>query len=143
MYWDWDNSVRLRTPSKQNTDFTGLMQLPKVELKYSSQSEVSGDVGTTHVTVENPTRSLAFFVHLKLEDGLPEYDEEQKFHDKEVLPLLWDDNDFSLMPGEKREVTAVYHVKDLANTAPVIRLGGWNVIETQPKLTLNEDAAGK
>ena len=62
---------------------------------------------------------------------------------KKSCPFFRDDNDFSLMPGEKREVTAVYHVKDLANTAPVIRLGGWNVIETQPKLTLNEDTAGK
>src|ERR1019366_4384120 len=30
---DWNNSVRLRTLSKQNADFTGLMQLPKVHLK--------------------------------------------------------------------------------------------------------------
>ena len=64
------------------------MQLPKVELRVSSQSEVSGEVGTTRVTVENPTRNLAFFVRLKLEDGLPEYDEEQKFPEKELLPVL-------------------------------------------------------
>jgi exo-1,4-beta-D-glucosaminidase len=104
------------------------MQLPKVELKFSSQSEVTGEVGITRVTVENPTQNLAFFVRLKLEDGLPEYDEEQKFHDKEVLPVLWEDNYFSLLPGEKREVTATYRVKDLAGTAPVIQVGGWNVI---------------
>jgi hypothetical protein len=36
---DWSNAVRLRTPSKQNADFTGLMQLPKVHLKFLSRSE--------------------------------------------------------------------------------------------------------
>ncbi|HEX7424242.1 MAG TPA: glycoside hydrolase family 2 TIM barrel-domain containing protein [Terriglobales bacterium] len=136
LYWlstkpdalDWDRSVRLSTSSKQHADYKSLMQLPKVELKFSSQSEVTGEVGITRVTVENPTQNLAFFVRLKLEDGLPEYDEEQKFHDKEVLPVLWEDNYFSLLPGEKREVTATYRVKDLAGTAPVIQVGGWNVI---------------
>jgi exo-1,4-beta-D-glucosaminidase len=136
LYWlstkadvlDWEHSVRLRTPSKQHADYKSRMQLPKVELKVSSQSEVSGEVGTTRVTVENPTRNLAFFVRLKLEDGLPEYDEEQKFHEKEVLPVLWGDNYFSLLPGEKREVAATYREKDLAGTAPVIEVQGWNVI---------------
>lgn len=124
---DWNNSVRLRTPSKQNADFTGLMQLPKMHLKFSSRSEVNGETGITHVTVQNPTKSLAFFVRLKVKDGLPEYDEEQKFHEQEILPVLWEDNYFPLMPGETREVTAVYNAKDLAGGVPKVDIGGWNV----------------
>ena len=141
LYWlstkgdvlDWDRSVRLNTPSKHHADYTSLMQLPKVQLKFSSVSEVSGDSGITHVTVENPTQNLAFFVRLKLEDGLPEYDEEQRFHDREVLPVLWSDNYSSLVPGEKREFTATYRVQDLAGTAPLIRVGGWNVIPSSSR----------
>jgi exo-1,4-beta-D-glucosaminidase len=124
---DWDNTVRLRTPSKQYADFTGLVKLPKVNLRLSSRSEVKGETGVTHVTVENPTRSLAFFVHLKLKDGLPEYDEEQSFHEQEILPVLWEDNYFSLLPGEKRELKATYRAKDLAGAGPVVEVEGWNV----------------
>ena len=124
---DWNNSVRLRTPSKQNADCTALIQLPKVRLKFSNWSEVNGETGITHVTVQNPTKSLAFFVRLKVKDGLPEYDEEQKFHEQEILPVLWEDNYFPLMPGETREVTAVYNAKDLAGGVPKVDIGGWNV----------------
>ena len=124
---DWDNTVRLRTPSKQHADFTDLGKLPKITLKLSSRSEVKGEIGMTHVTVENPSRSLAFFVRLKLKDGLPEYDEEQKFHEQEILPIRWEDNYFSLLPAEKRELTATYRANDLAGTAPVVALEGWNV----------------
>jgi exo-1,4-beta-D-glucosaminidase len=81
----------------------------------------------THVTVENPARTLAFFVRLKLKDGMPEYDEEQKFHEQEILPVLWEDNYFSLLPGERRELTATYRARDLAGAAPVVEVEGWNV----------------
>ena len=135
LYWlsakpdvlDWDNTVRLRTPSKQHADFTGLAKLPQVNLKLSSRSEVKGETGVTHVMVENPTGSLAFFVRLTLKDGLPEYDEEQKFHEQEILPVLWEDNYFSLLPGERRELTATYRAKDLAGAVPVVEVEGWNV----------------
>jgi len=124
---DWNNAVRLRTPSKQNADFTSLMQLPKVHLNFSSRSEVNGETGATHVTIQNPTKSLAFFVRVKLKDGLPEYDEEQKFHEQEILPVLWEDNYFQLMPGETREVTALYNAQDMAGRCPQVEIGGWNV----------------
>jgi exo-1,4-beta-D-glucosaminidase len=135
LYWlstqtdvlDWEKSVRLQTPSKQHADYKSLRQLPKVQLNVSSQSEVRGDMGATHVTIANSTNSIAFFVRLKLEDGLPERDEEQKFHEKEVLPVLWQDNYFSLLPGEKREVTATYRAQDLSGTAPSVAVEGWNV----------------
>ena len=143
LYWlstrpdvlDWEHSVRLNTPSKHHADYKTLMQLPKVQVKFASASEVVGETGMTHVTIENPTQSLAFFVRLKLKDGLPEYDDEQKFHDPEVLPVLWSENYFSLLPGEKRLVTATYRAKDLAETKPVVEVSGWNVIESSTSLS--------
>ena len=124
---DWQKTVRLQTPLKSPADFTGLTRLPTVQLKTSSHSETKGELGTTHVTIENPTSSLAFFIHLKLRDGLPEYDEEQKFHEQEVLPVLWEDNYFSMAPGERLEVAASYKAKDLGANGPIVEIGGWNV----------------
>jgi hypothetical protein len=45
----------------------------------------------------------------------------------EVLPILWEDNYFSLLPGEKREVTATYQTKDLGGATPSVQVDGWNV----------------
>ncbi len=129
---DWANTVRLRTPSKQNAGLTALMQLPKVQLKFSTRSEINGNNGITHITVENPTKALAFFVHLKIKDGLPEYDEEQKFHDPEILPVLWDDNYFPLLPGEKREISATYAASALEGRQPQVEITGWNVTGVVP-----------
>ena len=56
------------------------------------------------MTIENPSKSLAFFVRLKVEKGAK---------GEEILPVVWEDNYISLLPGEKREVTATYRASEL------------------------------
>jgi len=68
--------------------------------------------------VENPTRDLAFMVHLEVNKGQG---------GEEILPILWEDNYFSLLPGERREVTATYKTSELARAAPVVHVDGWNI----------------
>jgi exo-1,4-beta-D-glucosaminidase len=41
--------------------------------------------------------------------------------------VLWEDNYFALLPGEKRTVTATYHAADLGKGKPVVQVDGWNV----------------
>jgi exo-1,4-beta-D-glucosaminidase len=48
---------------------------------------------------------------------------------KEILPVLWQDNYFSLLPGETRELTAEYRQSDLHNSKPTVSVDGWNVVE--------------
>lgn len=115
---DWDKSDWYHTPTKSYADMTALATLPKVDLAVAAASESNGQEGRTRVTVENRGRALAFFVHLKVDrstDG------------EEVLPVLWDDNYFPLLPGEKRELTATYNLSDLGNAKPVVEIDGWNV----------------
>jgi exo-1,4-beta-D-glucosaminidase len=105
------------TPTKQYADFTALSALPPVKLKVLSKSGRSGDGYATHVTIENPGKSLAFFVHLKVNDDRT---------GEEILPVIWQDNYFSLLPGEKREITATYgEVPQYSK--PVVQVEGWNV----------------
>ena len=47
--------------------------------------------------------------------------------DESVLPILWQDNYFSLLPGESRQVTATYKTNDLGRSSPVVAVEGWNV----------------
>jgi exo-1,4-beta-D-glucosaminidase len=104
----------------QYGDFAGLNSLPRVRLKHSTSTEHKGSEMLTHVFVENPNKSLAMFVRLVVKrsnDGA------------EVLPVVWQDNYFSLLPGEKREITAQYRQSDLHNSKPMVSVDGWNVAE--------------
>ncbi len=115
---DWGKSNWWMTPTASFADFTALSQLPKVKLNISERSESRGEDSFTHVTVENSSHSLAFFVRLKVDKGKG---------GEEILPVIWQDNYFSLLPGEKREVTASYRTSELGRSKPAVEVSGWNV----------------
>ena len=113
---DWAKSNWYTTPTASYADFTALRQLPKVKLRVSQHSERQGENQITQVTIENPTKDLAFFVRLKVNQGKG---------GEEILPVLWQDNYVSLLPGEKREIKATYRARGTAK--PVVEIIGWNV----------------
>ena len=47
--------------------------------------------------------------------------------DDEILPVLWQDNYFTLLPGETRDVTATYRIGDKSKATPSVEIDGWNV----------------
>jgi exo-1,4-beta-D-glucosaminidase len=98
-------------------DLTGIEQLPPAALAVSYRSEQDGADAVEHITVRNTSSALAFFVHLAV---LP------PGTDDELAPVLWDDNYFPLMPGERRDITARYAGKLLAGAPPRIRAEAWN-----------------
>ena len=126
LYWlsskpetiDWSKSNWYLTPTLSYADFTALAQLPKVKLQVTSRTERKGEEATTHVILENPSKSLAFFIRLKIDKGSG---------GPEVLPVLWEDNYLSLLPGEKREVSASYRASELGAAKPAVEVSGWNV----------------
>jgi exo-1,4-beta-D-glucosaminidase len=120
---DWDQSTWYNTPVTSHADLTGLATLPAVELRISATSEVQGDDGVTRVIVENSGKSLAFPIHLKA--IRPAAGPED--HAREVLPVLWEDNYFALMPGEKREIIATYRKTNTGSRPLIIEVDGGNV----------------
>jgi exo-1,4-beta-D-glucosaminidase len=116
---DWNKSTWYSTPTSSYADFTALQRLPKVPVKATFQSARRGDDVTTTVTLENPGKTLAFFVRLKLTRGP---------RGEEILPVRWQDNYVSLLPGEKREVSATYRARDLRQAKPRLEISGWNVV---------------
>ncbi len=125
LYWlstksetlDWSRSNWFTTPTISYADFTALAQLPKVKLNVTQHSDRQGENEITHVTLENPSKGLAFFVRLKVDKGL---------QGEEILPVLWRDNYISLLPGEKRETTATYRATELGTASPHVEVKGWN-----------------
>jgi exo-1,4-beta-D-glucosaminidase len=65
-------------------------------------------------TITNPTGQIAFFIQLALTNGK---------RGEEVLPVVWSDNYFSLLPHESRQITATIP----AGTTPELEVGGWNI----------------
>ena len=79
-------------------DFTALNQLPKAELKVSSKMEQKGEKAEIRATIGLPksAKSVAFAVHVQ---AVRTVDGER------ILPAIMNDNYFTLMPGENKEIT--------------------------------------
>jgi len=107
-------------PAVQVADHSALLALPPVALKadpFTLRRE--GDEMEVVQTVENPSDGVAFFVEVVLwdrETGLP------------VLPILWDDNDRTLMPGESATWRGRVAADRVEGRTLEVRVSGWNVV---------------
>ena len=109
---DWAGSNWWTTPTSSFADFTALAGLPKVAVGQSSHTELRGGEAVTRVKLANPSKNIAFFLRLKVKAGSG--GKMNAAGDDEVLPVMWEDNYFSLLPGEKREITATYSADQVA-----------------------------
>jgi exo-1,4-beta-D-glucosaminidase len=115
------------TPTKTFADYTSLNKLPRVDLDAKAQYKKGAEESVTTVTLHNPSSSLAFAVHLKVNRSSNHRVSREAPQDDEILPVLWQDNYFALLPGETRQVTATYRTQEKDNSAPTVELEGWNV----------------
>ena len=113
---EWDKGTWYTTPTKTFADYTALAMLPAVTLQVTSHSTDH----STAVTVTNPSKSLAFAVHLSVN---------KEADGEEVLPVLWEDNYFSLLPGQTRKITAMYQT---LKAKTLVAVDGWNVSSLLP-----------
>jgi exo-1,4-beta-D-glucosaminidase len=104
-------------PKGDSSDLGALNDLEPVGLETAMTLETRGDETIAKVKVRNSSNRIAFFAHLVLTDGAG---------GEEILPVLWDDNYFSLTPGQSRELTAKVMTKHLRKT-PQLEIGGWNI----------------
>ncbi len=110
------NFYWLSAKGDNRADFTGLKNLPEVELNIStSPLKKTGEKYNLELTVENPSSSLAFFVNPKILKS-PSKDM--------VLPVFWEDNYFSLLPGEKRTLSVEFDAADLGSDKPTLKVEG-------------------
>jgi len=115
----WEKSDWAYTPQKDFGDLTGLETLPQVNVETAATTNSSAGRATLLVRVKNPGRSVAFMVHLRLTRGKG---------GEEVAPILWEDNYFSMLPGEERSVTGTYDVSQLRGKDPDLEVDGFNVV---------------
>jgi len=121
---DWaKRSDTVYTPQKVFADLTGLNDLPKTTVMITKAIRGTGAGTTLTAVAENKGGSVAFMVHPRLTRGKSGDD---------VTPIFWSDNYFSLLPGEKKTVTASYDSRVLHGATPELVVGGWNVESTTP-----------
>ena len=90
----------------------------EVKLEVTSTREERGGKASVRVSVHNPSGGVAFMVRLRVTKGKGGED---------LTPIFWSDNYFSLLPGEKREVTASCDPSDLEGKDPTVEVGGYNI----------------
>lgn len=113
---DWAKRAdTVYTPQAEFADLTGLNSLPQLNL---NASVALGD-GTARVSVSNPNQAIAFMVHLRIIAGKGGED---------AAPILWQDNYFSLLPGEGRNVEVKFSASELHGKEPIVLLDGWNAV---------------
>jgi exo-1,4-beta-D-glucosaminidase len=96
---------------------TALAKLPKAQV-HATLALQPGEARTVRVKLHNPSGKLAFQVRLSLRDAATT---------EETLPVLWDDNYISLLPGETRELDARYPPQTKLPAKFSLRVEGWNL----------------
>jgi exo-1,4-beta-D-glucosaminidase len=110
------------TPVSSYADLTGLQGLATVTLQSAStMTEIPGNEEMVTVSVKNNSTGVVFGVHLAVNKGVG---------GEEVLPVLWSDNYFLLVPGEERVLNARYKKSDMGTALPSVTVDGWNVTVT-------------
>ena len=102
---------------KTENNWQALDTLPKVRVSSSEQFKRVGDEYYGTVTIDNPNPTPALMLRLNLmgTDG------------KQILPVIYSDNYFHLMPGEHKTVHISYHIADGRGLAAHAAISGFNL----------------
>ena len=107
------------TPQTSFADLSALEDLPKVAVRATLRPAVGGAHDAAfQVALENTGKGVALLTRLRLVKGKDQ---------AEILPVFWEDNYISLLPGEKREVLVRVRESDLAGARPSLLVDGFNV----------------
>jgi exo-1,4-beta-D-glucosaminidase len=116
MAWDKTPDTAY-TPIATFEDMTALNHLPQVRLQATARLAPGQNATSVLVTLRNLDKYLAFQVRLAVNQGPS---------GGEVLPVLWDDNYVTLLPGESKVVRATYLTAQRPKSGAVLKVDGWN-----------------
>jgi hypothetical protein len=122
------NFYWLSAKGDKNADFTDLVKLPSVNVT-TKLNPLLKENGKLKLVVEftNSSTSLAFAMNPKLLSA--------STHEP-ILPIFWQDNYFSLLPGEKRTIEMQVDASLVTEEKLLFRLDGWNLLQPQEQKLL-------
>jgi exo-1,4-beta-D-glucosaminidase len=89
-----------------------------VTLEQTKTITRKGNDTYAEVKLKNSSDHLAFMVYL---------DMKKKGTNESVVPVFWDENYITLLPGEERIVTGYCHTADLEGEDADVLISGWNI----------------
>lgn len=102
-----------------------LEQLPPVSLAAAATETRHADQRRIKVQLRNETDHVALAIRLKVVRAASA---------DRVLPVFYEDNYFSLLPGESREVVLEFAAASLRGESPRLLLEGWNIVPQEVTL---------
>lgn len=109
-------------------DYSALQTLPQITLEATVRINQDENEYVLNASFENPASSgsVAFFIRLKLL-----YPIAPSGADKRILPAFYEDNYFSLLPGEQKSATIRCGQTDAGSSEPELWVEGWNITPKQ------------
>jgi exo-1,4-beta-D-glucosaminidase len=124
---DWaSRKDTVYTPQKDFGDLTGLNSLPQVALDVKAEQHHEAGRSGIKLQMKNPTSSVAFQIHARITKGKDGDD---------LVPIFWDDNYFSLIPGEEKTLYVTFDSADLDTREAVLELEGFNIVPATVKIS--------
>jgi exo-1,4-beta-D-glucosaminidase len=114
---DFKKTTWFYTPMAKYADFTDLEKLPVVNPEVETSFSLQNGKYEASVKLSNKSENISFLIELTV------YGEKSG---KSVVPVLWDDNYVSLVPGESRVIKATFPESALKDDKPALKLKGWN-----------------
>jgi hypothetical protein len=111
-------SINLYLRCTLEGNFRAIRQLPKVHLKTSTQTVRSDDLWRLTTQLHNPSTHPALMVKLTVV--------REKSGDR-ILPVIYSDNYFTLLPGERRTIHTELRHADTRGETPRMLVRGFNV----------------
>jgi Exo-beta-D-glucosaminidase Ig-fold domain/F5/8 type C domain/Glycosyl hydrolases family 2/Glycosyl hydrolases family 2, sugar binding domain len=104
--------------STESGDCTDLNTLPEVSLPASAHIATDGTTRIVTASISNPASTVALAIRLKVVRGSAS---------ERVLPAMYADNYFSLLPHESKIVKISFPAAALAGETPRLAIEGWNI----------------
>ena len=104
----------------EGSDCTALHDLRQAQV--TNQAATEGTKAQITLTNNGSVPAVMLRLNLKGDDG------------EQILPVIYSDNYFHLMPGESRTIDIEWKVEDARGTRPVVEISGTNVTKTTVQL---------
>jgi mannosylglycoprotein endo-beta-mannosidase len=96
--------------------FQELNKLPKINLNASANHKIVGEKNIIEINIKNSSEAISFFTRIKLENK----------SGRQIKPAFYSDNFFSLLPGEKKNITIEIPFENKKSKGCKLILDGWN-----------------
>ena len=115
---DFERTTWYWTPNKQHADLTAINNLPGTEIDFNWSVHRKDEKFHFQAELSNQSDLIAFFIELQITDTRS---------DEPVLPVFWNDNYVSLLPGETRILEGSIYAGDLDAGNLTVKVQGQNL----------------